>query len=80
LRCLGGGVAERGAVRVGNDEDNTLQTYRRGHPGPISSLRLSDFLGAGLHETDIESALPLDLRICWMDAASAASNWSGAPI
>lgn len=51
---------------VGNDEDNTLQTYRRGHPQPISSLPLSDFLGTGSHEADIEGAARLGSRIYWI--------------
>lgn len=61
---------------VGNDEDNTLQTYRRGHPLPISSLPLSDFLGTGPHEADIEGAARLGSRIYWI--ASHSRNSKGA--
>jgi hypothetical protein len=61
---------------VGNDEDNTLQTYRRGHPRPISSLPLSEFLGTGPHEADIEGAAQLGSRIYWI--ASHSRNSKGA--
>ena len=61
---------------VGNDEDNTLQTYRRGHPRPISSLPLSEFLDTGPQEVDIEGAARLGSRIYWI--ASYSRNSKGA--
>jgi hypothetical protein len=60
---------------VGNDEDNTLQTYRRGQPLPIRSLPLSEFLDTGPHEADIEGAARLGSRIYWI--ASHSRNGKG---
>ena len=59
---------------VGNDENNTLQYYRRGQSGPIGSLALSEFLDTGSHEADIEGAAAVGSRIYWIGSHSRNSK------
>lgn len=59
---------------VGNDENNTLQYYRRGQPGPIGSLALSEFLGIGSDEADVEGAAAIGSRIYWISSHSRNSK------
>src|SRR5215470_6348809 len=52
---------------VAGDESNRLQIYKRGRPGPVGSVGLSDFLGAK-KESDLEGAAMVGNRIYWISS------------
>jgi hypothetical protein len=51
---------------AGNDETNALHYYRRGETAPTGTLSLTDFLGAGRNEVDIEGAAAIGSRVYWI--------------
>jgi hypothetical protein len=64
---------------VGNDEDNTLHAYRRGHAPPIASFPLSRFLDAPSAEVDIEGAAAIGARIYWISSHGRDSRGNPVP-
>ena len=52
---------------VASDESNRLQIYKRGRPGPVGSVGLSDFLGTN-EESDLEGAAMVGNRIYWISS------------
>jgi hypothetical protein len=54
---------------VANDERNTLQIYRRGHPDAVGSVDIAAFLGTKAdRESDLEGAATIGGRIYWISS------------
>jgi hypothetical protein len=65
---------------VGNDERNTLYTYRRGRVQAVARLDLSTFLGTHVdEESDIEAAAAVGTRIYWITSHGRDSHGRARP-
>ncbi len=65
---------------VANDENNTLAIYRQGHPAPVGTLDLADFLGTAKgDESDIEGAATIGQRIYWIASHGRNSKGKARP-
>ena len=65
---------------VANDENNTLNLYRRGQPASVGGLDLAEFLRiAKGKEADIEGAAPVGNRLYWITSHGRNSKGNAQP-